>query len=80
MKISEFKALIKEEVKKAINEAGTSKIIIPATPKDNDPNQVYVIPGLIGYFKIKNNKWEQIGLRKPAGVSDKDVIIIKESN
>jgi hypothetical protein len=51
----------------------------PEIPKDNDPNQIYVLSGKVGYFKVKNNKWELIGLRKPEGVTDKDIIIVKEA-
>ena len=49
-------------------------------PKDNEPNQIYVLSGKVGYFKVKNNKWELIGLRKPEGVTDNDIITLKESN
>jgi hypothetical protein len=52
----------------------------PEIPKDNDPNQIYVLSGKAGYFKVKNNKWELIGLRKPEGVTDNDIIIIKEAH
>jgi len=51
----------------------------PEIPKDNDPNQIYVLSGKVGYFKVKDNKWDLIGLRKPEGVTDKDIIILKES-
>jgi hypothetical protein len=52
----------------------------PEIPKDNDPTKIYVLSGKVGYFKVKNNKWELIGLRKPDGVTDKDITIIKESS
>jgi hypothetical protein len=63
----------------AANEGEVTEANTPEIPKDNDPNQIYVLSGKAGYFKVKDNKWDLIGLRKPEGVTDKDIIILKES-
>jgi hypothetical protein len=48
-------------------------------PTSSDPNQIYVLSGGIGYFKIKNGKWVSIGLTLPDEYSKEDVVIIKPS-
>jgi hypothetical protein len=46
-------------------------------PTSSDPNQIYVLSGAIGYFKVKNGEWDSIGLTVPDGYSREDVITIK---
>jgi hypothetical protein len=46
-------------------------------PTSSDPNQIYVLSGAIGYFKVKNGEWDRIGLTVPDRYSREDVITIK---
>jgi hypothetical protein len=62
-------------LKESINEGrGNKEFKIPTS---SDPNQIYVLSGAIGYFKVKNGEWDSIGLTVPDGYSREDVITIK---
>ena len=67
--------ITESEYKQKLNEGrGNKEFKIPTS---SDPNQIYVLSGAIGYFKVKNGEWDSIGLTVPDGYSREDVITIK---